>query len=91
MLKITHSLCVLLLAVCVQQLRADTPVNCTYEEIKGVWEFSESSRSAERTEVCDGTQKLVNTIKIELLYPNIAVDEFGHNGLYTKLKLYVKM
>jgi cathepsin C len=77
MLKIVYCLWALVLVVGV---RADTPANCTYEDIRGVWVFSESERSAERTEKCDGTQKLVNKVKIELQYPNTAVDQFGNKG-----------
>ncbi|XP_054160072.1 cathepsin C-like [Oppia nitens] len=64
--------------VCLYSVRCDTPANCTYEDIRGVWLVSESERSAERTEKCDGTQRSLYKVKIELQYPNIAVDEFGN-------------
>ncbi|XP_054160423.1 dipeptidyl peptidase 1-like [Oppia nitens] len=71
------------LLVCLQSVFCDTPANCTYEDIRGVWLLSESDRSAERTEKCDGTQRSLYKVKIELQYPNIAVDEFGNKGTWT--------
>ncbi|CAG2181141.1 unnamed protein product, partial [Oppiella nova] len=80
MLNIGYCLSALLLAVSVS---ADTPANCSYEEIRGVWEFSESVRTANRSEKCDLTVKLVDKIRIELQYPNTAVDHLGNRGTWT--------
>ncbi|CAG2104562.1 unnamed protein product [Medioppia subpectinata] len=65
--------------------RSNQPNNCRTNFIRGVWEFSESARTAERTEVCDPKVgfKVANKFKVTLLYPNIATDEFGHNGTWT--------
>ncbi|XP_054160663.1 dipeptidyl peptidase 1-like [Oppia nitens] len=77
-------LSVTLALVCVaHSVLADTPANCTYEDIRGVWTLSESDRSAEKTEKCEGTIRAVHQVKVELQYPNVAVDEFGNKGTWT--------
>ncbi|CAG2110494.1 unnamed protein product, partial [Medioppia subpectinata] len=83
MFTTSSCLSLLVVVVCVGRLRADTPANCSYEEIRGVWEFSESQRSADRLEKCDGSQPLVNKVRIELQYPNTAVDHNGNKGTWT--------
>ncbi|CAG2174750.1 unnamed protein product [Oppiella nova] len=83
MLRIRPVLLALLVAAYVRRSGANTPANCTYEEIVGVWRFSESSQTADRMEVCDNGTIFVNNVTVELQYPNIAVDEFGHKGTWT--------
>ncbi|XP_054160422.1 dipeptidyl peptidase 1-like [Oppia nitens] len=83
MLVIKNIVLLLVFTSIIYGVSADTPANCSYEEIRGVWQFHESDRSADRTEKCEGSQRLVNTVKVELNYPNIAVDEYGNNGTWT--------
>ncbi|XP_054160421.1 dipeptidyl peptidase 1-like [Oppia nitens] len=62
---------------------ADTPANCTFEDIRGVWLFQESETTSDSREVCNGSQPLINKRKIALMFPNIAVDQYGNKGHWT--------
>ncbi|XP_054718884.1 LOW QUALITY PROTEIN: dipeptidyl peptidase 1-like [Uloborus diversus] len=75
---------VIVLCIFFSYAAADTPANCTYEDIRGVWNFYEGERSGSNDIDCtnfDGP--IVNTLKIELLFPNVAVDELGNKGYWT--------
>jgi len=64
---------------------ADTPANCTYQEVAGTWLFYESERNGGSGLDCSGparppaTQKL----RVVLQYPNTAVDQWGNTGTWT--------
>ncbi|GFY38193.1 dipeptidyl peptidase 1 [Trichonephila inaurata madagascariensis] len=63
---------------------ADTPANCTYEDIRGVWAFYEGERSGNNSIECSNFRgPAVNVFKIELLFPDVAVDELGNKGYWT--------
>lgn len=38
-------------------VNADTPANCTYDEIAGQWRFYESEKAGTRSENCTGNGK----------------------------------
>lgn len=59
---------------------ADTPANCTYEDIKGFWMFEESEPTGTRTENCTKMPAVVRKVHVKLDYPNIAIDDLGHVG-----------
>lgn len=73
----------ILLLFFIKYCLADTPANCTYDDIQGTWIFSESERINDLTEECNGTQKAVRTLKIDLTFPNFATDEHGNTGHWT--------
>jgi cathepsin C len=77
----------LLLPLCVlfslSSVRADTPANCTYEDIVGSWTFQLSAGNKHRDVNCNQTFATVNTVKINLVYPDVAVDEFNNVGVWT--------
>jgi len=62
---------------------ADTPANCTYEEIAGSWTFHIGAGNKNRNINCNNTFATVNTLKINLIYPDIAVDQFNNRGFWT--------
>lgn len=62
---------------------ADTPANCTYQDIQGIWLFSESARVANRTENCDNFPSQTSPVYIKLDFPNIATDNVGNVGTWT--------
>ncbi|XP_065577934.1 dipeptidyl peptidase 1-like [Artemia franciscana] len=71
---------------CICRTLSDTPVNCTYEEIKGSWIFYESARIHDGTIDCKEfgqRMPVIHKAKIELMEPNIAVDQFGNKGHWT--------
>ncbi|KAH7639818.1 dipeptidyl peptidase 1 [Dermatophagoides farinae] len=69
---------------CWRQIIADTPANCTYEDIRGLWLFEESTPINDRTEKCDnGRREYTKKIYVRLDFPNTAVDKFGNVGTWT--------
>ncbi|XP_027203714.2 dipeptidyl peptidase 1-like [Dermatophagoides pteronyssinus] len=74
---------------CWQQILADTPANCTYEDIKGLWLFEETEPIKDRWEKCPEHQqqreKYSKKIFIRLDFPNVAVDKFGNIGEWTMI------
>ncbi|KAJ6219535.1 hypothetical protein RDWZM_005347 [Blomia tropicalis] len=66
-------------------VNADTPANCTYEDIRGEWEFHETERIASRKEVCDdnSVSTTKHTVYLKLEFPNIATDQHGNVGHWT--------
>ena len=64
-------------------VRADTPANCTYEDIRGVWIFQESDQIETRKENCDNFPASTNKVYISLDYPNVVLDKFGNVGHWT--------
>ncbi|XP_023337847.1 dipeptidyl peptidase 1 isoform X3 [Eurytemora carolleeae] len=68
------------LAGCV---RGDTPANCSYEDISGSWTFYESERSGTKDIDCSSRFSIVEKTRVDLMYPNSAVDQFGNIGTWT--------
>ena len=44
---------------------ADTPANCTYEDVEGTWIFYESERNQDNTINCDGKGCINNSFNFE--------------------------
>ena len=61
---------------------ADTPANCTYEEISGSWLFSIGEGGHDNTIDCS-TFKPVSELHVTLLFPDVAVDSDGNVGFWT--------
>lgn len=62
----------------------DTPANCTYEDIRGSWTFLEGQRSGGSDLECTNfTGPIFHTLKFNLLFPDVAVDEHGNVGHWT--------
>ncbi len=40
------------LSCCLNVILADTPANCTYEDVRGLWIFSEGPRGNDKTVNC---------------------------------------
>jgi len=65
------------------QTGADTPANCTFEDVEGSWIFYESERSQGSTIDCMSKVPVVAKFLVDLKYPNVAVDQFGNVGTWT--------
>lgn len=72
-------------------MSADTPGNCTYEQIKGTWTFSIGQTytsykdfQASGAGKCDSFA-VKKKLKIKLQNPDLAYDEFGHMGFWTMI------
>ena len=61
---------------------ADTPANCTYEEISGSWLFSIGEGGHDNTIDCSSF-KPVSELHVTLLFPDVAVDSDGNVGFWT--------
>ena len=70
-----------LLSFCIS-VSGDTPANCTYEEISGTWLFSIGKGGHDNTINCSEF-KPVSELQVELLFPDVAVDENGITGFWT--------
>lgn len=74
---ITYSLC-------------DTPANCTYDDIVGIWEINESERRFDQREECpqkseqfDALTKPSRRFNVTLEFPDKVTDEQGNLGTWT--------
>lgn len=61
----------------------DTPANCTFEDVEGSWIFYESERSQGSNIDCTSQVPAVAKFRVDLKYPNVAVDQFGNVGTWT--------
>ncbi|PVD24760.1 hypothetical protein C0Q70_15246 [Pomacea canaliculata] len=62
----------------------DTPANCTYEDIKGKWTFYIGQGNFDNTINCQNfSGPFKSDLQVQLLYPDIAVDQFGNTGFWT--------
>jgi len=64
---------------------ADTPANCTYGDVEGLWKFYVGEGGNDRTLDCsDFTKdKAQDTLMVKLLYPDLAFDTYGNKGFWT--------
>ncbi|XP_053644016.2 dipeptidyl peptidase 1 isoform X2 [Cherax quadricarinatus] len=72
-----------LVVMLVTGTQADTPANCTFDDIRGDWTIYETERTGDDNIVCDEMGPIVHKKTISLMYPNVAVDEFGNEGTWT--------
>ena len=83
--KQAHNMKIISLLLLCGSLRAvlgDTPANCTYEDIRGTWIFHLGASGYDEAPDCTGFD-VKNTYRVELLYPDVAQDEFGNQGFWT--------
>ena len=67
------------------KISADTPANCTYEEIRGSWLFSVGQGGYNNTIDCSKEFSVVSKLGVDLLFPDIAMDENGNLGFWTMI------
>jgi cathepsin C len=73
---------IVLLAVLVPSVLADTPANCSYEEISGKWSFHIGPKGGDKTIDCSSFS-VQTELTVQLSYPDVAVDESGNKGFWT--------
>ena len=61
---------------------ADTPANCSYQDVEGSWIFYESERSGDSSTDCSSFAP-VRKVRLVLKYPDTVSDEFGNIGRWT--------
>ena len=64
---------------------SDTPANCTFEDVEGSWMFYESDRNNDNSLDCEAKVAVVSKTRMELKYPDVAVDQFGNIGTWTMI------
>lgn len=74
-------LCVLL--IWVESSRADTPANCTYEDLLGTWVFQVSKGGHDKTINCSAEATGESSVTVTLEKLSVATDELGHTGFFT--------
>lgn len=62
---------------------ADTPANCTYEDIQGRWLFQIGDRGHDNTVNCDAVGKVETNVYLTLKFPDLATDDEGNEGFWT--------
>ncbi|WAR25374.1 CATC-like protein [Mya arenaria] len=74
-------------AILVGSISADTPANCTYQDLLGQWNFQIGESGYDRTLNCSNFGSLSNPAKSKLMvtlyFPDLAIDEFGNHGWWT--------
>ncbi|XP_059148587.1 dipeptidyl peptidase 1-like isoform X2 [Physella acuta] len=75
----------LFFSLSISYIVADTPANCTFEEVAGEWIFDVGPGNNDRTIDCSKFSSGQSKIKINLIYPNVAVDEFNNKGFWTMI------
>ena len=72
-----------LLVALLPSVLADTPANCSYEEISGTWLFHIGQKGSDNSIDCSSFTAAETELKVQLLYPDKAVDENGNQGFWT--------
>ena len=67
------------------KISADTPASCMYEEIRGSWLFSVGQGGHDNTIDCSKEFSVVSELRVDLLFPDIAMDENGNKGFWTMI------
>ncbi|XP_042371308.1 dipeptidyl peptidase 1-like [Plectropomus leopardus] len=62
---------------------ADTPANCSYEELLGTWEFQLSKGGHDKTINCSAEATGESTVTVTLEKLSVATDELGNTGFFT--------
>jgi len=73
------------LLAAISLIGADTPADCRFEDAVGVWAFSLDDTNADSSIDCakHNVVKTKTKYTIKLLYPNVAVDQYGNQGEWT--------
>ena len=79
----TLTLLFLFLGALLGSVLADTPANCTYEDLRGSWIFYSGPSGYDNTIDCSKPFDVKTTLRVELLYPDVAQDEHGNQGFWT--------
>ena len=68
---------------CLGGVLGDTPANCTYEDVRGIWNFYLGQTGYDRSVNCSKSFDVKMMISVELMYPDVALDQFGNQGFWT--------
>ena len=74
---------VLVIATILTGINADTPANCTFEDIAGTWTFYIGENGHDNTLKCDASFKVVRQLRVHLFFPDVAFDDNDNRGFWT--------
>lgn len=80
-----HRLALLALLFLCSKVSADTPANCTFDDVQGEWLFYETERTGDAKIDCDNMGPIIHKMTVKLMYPNVAEDEYGNRGTWTMI------
>ncbi|XP_028414306.1 dipeptidyl peptidase 1-like [Dendronephthya gigantea] len=76
---------ILVFATFFTTIRADTPANCTFEDVQGTWTFYIGENGHDNTLNCNTSWKAVTQLRVHLLFPDIALDDDYNKGFWTMI------
>lgn len=71
--------------VYISLVTSDTPANCTFKETRGQWKFMIGSLNSTNKIDCTNSFPVAHSIKLNLLFPNVATDQYGNIGTWTMI------
>jgi len=77
--------CFVFLLFLVVGTNADTPANCSFQDVVGKWTFYESERSGDSRIDCSLGAAVVEKVEVKLVYPNEAIDQWNNKGTWTMI------
>ncbi|XP_076832491.1 dipeptidyl peptidase 1 [Brachyhypopomus gauderio] len=80
-MKVAALLCLLVLLL--DGSLADTPANCTYQELLGTWVFQVSDVGRDRNINCSTVGPAKKTVTVHLEKLSLAADDLGNTGFFT--------
>lgn len=63
--------------------RCDTPAICHFGDVSGKWSLMIGDEVQDRPFHCSQSQSFNLNYQVDLIYPNVAVDQFGNAGFWT--------
>merc|ERR1719264_1291425 len=72
--------CFFFLLFLIVSAKADTPANCSFQDVVGKWTFYESERSGDSGIDCSLGAAVVEKVEVKLVYPNAAIDQWNNKG-----------
>ena len=63
--------------------QSDTPANCHFKDIIGKWSLMVGEETRDRPFHCSQSQTFDVKYQIDLIYPNVAVDQYSNVGFWT--------
>jgi len=70
-------------SIAISSSLADTPANCSYEDVRGSWVIHEGPRGNDKSINCSAKVNITNALFVQLSFPNIATDDNGNVGFWT--------
>ncbi|XP_072029393.1 dipeptidyl peptidase 1-like [Amphiura filiformis] len=80
-----HKLVLPVLLFVITGIFADTPANCSFEEVEGRWTFNLGQAGSDKTIACTEPWEPVTSFEVNLHFPDVVVNKDGILGLWTMI------